>query len=205
MLAVMSRADHKLRSLIREWESACPRDVTEIEDLKKATTATDKLAKALASARQELKQKSSDYEEITADEVQEKLQTLKDYRKELSELESSLAELKKWLSKVRTSADPLPFALVAKGNSKGSLHVFKQDKRVEREARSGKQEISGAKIFDGECVYDGGKLVFKFHAGPRAPWKSLLQDIVNQAGVNMKVALDGLGDDDDAAGGPMIA
>lgn len=195
---MMTSADTKLRKQIAEWRSLCPKDAGEIEDLAKATAATDRLERDLEAAKSELKRKSTDYEEFTADDIAGTLKTLKDYRKDLQELEKRLGELKRWLAKVRASSSPLPFALVAKGNFRGSLHVFKQEGRVEREARSGKQEISGAKIFEGECLYDGGKLVFKFNDGPRAPWKMLLQGMINQAGVNMKVALDGLGSDDKA-------
>lgn len=189
----MTSADRKLNKQFDNWRSLCPEDVGKIEDCAKATAATNKLERELNSALSEFKGKSNDFEDVTADDVSAMLKTLKSYRKELDELEKRLDQLKRWLAKVRTSANPLPFALVVKGNSRGELHVHKTEKRVERGARAGKQEISGAKIYDGECQYAGGKLVFKFEDGPRAPWKMLLQGMVNQAGVNMKVAL---GDDE---------
>jgi hypothetical protein len=192
----MNSADRKLNKQFDNWRTLCPEEVGQIEDVTKACAATDRLERELKSALSQFKQDETDFEDVTSDDVDKKLKTVKSYRKEMGELEKRLDLLKRWLAKVRTSADPLPFALVVKGTSRGELHVHKTEKRVERGARAGKQEISGAKIFEGECQYTGGKLVFKFEDGPRAPWKMLLQGMVNQAGVNMKVALDGLGDDE---------
>jgi hypothetical protein len=93
----------------------------------------------------------------------------------------------------------VPFALVVKGNNRGSLHVFKSENRVGREAKAGKMEITGSRIVEGTCVYTSGKLLFRFDEGPRAPWKGLLQRMVNQAGVHMKVGLEGLVDEEEAA------
>jgi seryl-tRNA synthetase len=196
----MTSADTKLNRQFYAWRSLCPKDITKVEDVRKAAAATIKLHRDLTSAKSQFKGKSTDFEKLTAGKISEMLATVKNYRKELEELAARLNELKRWLAKVRTSASPLPFALVAKGNSKGELHVHKTEKRVERGARAGKQEISGAKIHEGECQYADGKLVFNFDDGPRAPWKSLLQGMVNQAGINMKVALDGLGEDNNDGG-----
>jgi hypothetical protein len=199
----MNSADRKLTSQFDKWRTVCPEEVGQIEDVKKACAATDRLERELKSALSQFKDDETEFDELTEDDVDEKLKTVKSYRKEMDELEKRLDMLKRWLAKVRTSADPLPFALVVKGNSRGELHVHKTEKRVERGARAGKQEISGAKIFEGECQYTGGKLVFRFDDGPRAPWKMLLQGMVNQAGVNMKVALDGLGEDNEQGAAPV--
>jgi seryl-tRNA synthetase len=129
----MSAADRKLKTKIAGWESACPEDLSEITDIRKATTATTRLERELKTVQQQFKQrKSDDYKEFTADQIDEQFDKVKAYQKELKDLTADLTELRKWLTKVRASSYPLPFAMVAKGNRKGSLHVFKQENRVRR-------------------------------------------------------------------------
>ena len=194
----MTASDRKLKAKIAGWELLCPDDLSEITNIRKATTATTRLERELKSVQQQFKQKKADdYEKYTAEEIAKLFKKVQAYGKELKVLTKDLTVLRKWLTKVRSSSRPVPFAMVAKGNRKGSLHVFKQEGRVRREARAGKQELSGGKIFEGTCQYTGGKLVFNFDGGARAPWKPLLQRKVNQANVNMKVALH-KGDDEDA-------
>ena len=193
----MTAADRKLKKKIAGWKTLCPEDLSEITDLRKANTATTRLERELKTIQQQFKQnKADDFEEFTPEQVSEQLKKVKAYQKELKVLSADLKLLRKWLTKVRSAAGAIPFAMVAQGNRKGSLHVFKQENRVRRAAQSGKQELSGGKIFTGTCEYTGGKLVFKFEGGARAPWKALLQRKVNQADVNMKVALHKGGDGD---------
>jgi seryl-tRNA synthetase len=191
----MANPNDTLKTAIKAWEKVCPEDVTDVSDIRKSKSASDALERELTTAKIQYKRKSSEYEDFTDKDIATLLKKVKAYQKELKECESDLAQLKKWLAKVRTSNDPLPFALVVKGSDKGSLHVFKTEGRVDRSARAGKQDISGSKIHDGTCTYTGGKLVFMFEDGSRAPWKSLLQNIINQAGVNMKVKLGNVADD----------
>jgi hypothetical protein len=189
----MTPADRKLQKQLKAWRAVCPENVGKVEDVRKALGETRSLLKDLEKISSQLQRGAGDseYEDYTAKSIARELKTVSAYLSELNELEQRMGELKKFLSRVRTSAEPLPFALVAKGTSQGSLHVHKRDKPVERESRHGKQEISGAQIHEGTCCYEGGKLVFRFAGGMRAPWKSLIQDMVDQAGVNMKVKLDG--------------
>lgn len=191
----MPSPNDKLKSAVKSWEKVCPEDVSDVEDVRKSRAATDSLERELTTAKVQYKRKSSEYPDFTDKDIADLLKKVKSYERELKEHENDLAELKKWLVKVRAASAPLPFALVVRGTDKGSLHVFRNENRVERSARAGKQEITGAKIHEGQCVYQGGKLVFQFDNGARAPWKPLLQRIVNQAGVNMKVALQGDADE----------
>lgn len=191
----MASPNDKLKAAIKAWEKLCPENASEVEDLRKAQAASDSLERELTTAKVQYKRKSSEYGDFTDKDIAELLKKVKGYQKDLKEHESELAELKKWLVKVRSSNVPVPFAFVVKGSDRGSLHVFKSESRVERSARTGKQEITGSKIHEGQCIYTGGKLVFSFENGARAPWKSLLQRIVNQAGVSMKVALGGVTDE----------
>jgi|GEM_PF-7047289 len=195
----MSRADDKLKTALKNWKKVCPEDATDIVDVGKAQTATDKLERELTTIKTQFRRKGSEYEEFSADDIADRLKEVKAYQKVLRDVQSELTELKKWLAKVRSSTTPLPFALVVKGNDKGSLHVFRQENRVDRSARAGKQEITGSKVHDGTCQYTGGKLVFDFDSNARAPWKPLLQKLVNRAGVNMKVALAGRANDDEVS------
>jgi hypothetical protein len=193
----MSRADKKLQESFRAWEKVCPEDVSQIDDVRRAQAATDRLERDLASLKLQFKRGNDEYEETTADDVDNMLARIKAYQKELKELDQDLAELKKWLGKVRTSSTPVPFALVVKGNNRGSLHVFKSENRVGREAKAGKMEITGSRIYEGTCIYTNGKLMFRFDDGARAPWKGLLQRMINQADVHMKVGLEGLAESEE--------
>ncbi|QDU41233.1 hypothetical protein Mal4_55980 [Maioricimonas rarisocia] len=185
----MARADEKLKASLKAWRKICPEDPTDIEDVGKTQAATDKIERELMTLKVQFRRKADEYEEFSADDVAAHLKEVKAYQKVLREVQSEQTELKKWLAKVRSSPSALPFALVVKGNDKGSLHVFKQENRVDRSAREGKQDITGSKVHNGTCEYTGGKLVFDFEDNARAPWKPLLQKLVNRAGVNMKVAL----------------
>lgn len=191
----------KLKSQIQEWERVCPEEVTETKDVGEAESVTEDLLRELSKLvnATQSSQKSADQGAGDQREVSAQLEIVEQRKKELLKLKEDLKTLKKWLLKVRSSSDPVPFAMVAKGSRKGSLHVFKHENRVQRAARSGKQEMTGAKIFEGTCTYSGGKLRFKFEDGARAPWKALLQRMIKQANVNMKVMLDKEGGDDTQA------
>jgi hypothetical protein len=191
----MTDADRKLTKQISDWRRICPPNVHDVEDIDDATTSTGQLARVLSALKSQFPRKSREYQKFDAKQISALLQRVQGYQAALTEREQELATLKKWLSRVKAAAEPVPFALVAKGNSQGSLHVYKQEGLVQRSALTGKRDISGSKIFRGTCTYSRGKLVFKFICGARKPWKALLQQILGQADMKKKVLLDGLHDD----------
>lgn len=167
----------------------------DVDNVRGGQTACAKLKRALTSAQSDLNSSSKSaatYDDFDEQEVARLLKEVDDYSSELQEQQKEYAELKKWLTKVKASSTGLPCSFVVKGNDKGSLHVHKAESNVNRSARSGKSDITGSKAHPGTCRYTGGKLVFSFEGTARAPWKTLLQKIVGKAGMNMKVALDGV-------------
>lgn len=198
-------ADRKLATSLKTWRRVCPEDPLDVVDIRRALAASAKLKKLLAKAKFEIRSAGSDsstYQDFDESQVDTLFRQVEDYVDELQEQQKEFAQLKKWLSKVRTSAAALPCSLVVKGNDQGSLHVHKAEGSVNRSARSGKSDLTGSKVHPGTCRYEGGKLVFTFDGTARAPWRTLLQRIIGKAGLNMKVALAGMKDADDASADP---
>ncbi len=192
-------ADRKLSAALKAWRRVCPEDAFDVANLRSSITACSKIKKTLATAKLEIragaKSKVSydDYDEKSVDEL---LTQVEDYTSELQQQDKDFAQLKKWLTKVKSSSTPLPCSFVVKGNDKGSLHVHKTEGNVNRSARGGKADITGSRVHPGTCKYEGGRLIFDFDGTARAPWRTLLQKIVGKAGMNMKVALEGFQDTD---------
>src|SRR5262245_30549362 len=102
----MKNSDSKLDDQFKVWRDACPVEVGRIEDVNAATKAAATFQNQLTRANKEIKRGSEDQDEDAADKVKEFLTTLKKYTKELDDLQQRLGELKRWLGRVRSSADP---------------------------------------------------------------------------------------------------
>lgn len=187
-----TKLDKKLKDALKAWERACPEDVMEVKDLRRAVMDTTKFKRLVASAKQEIKNAkkgSTPYEDFTEKEIESLLKDVASYADELQNEQKEFAQLKTWLARVKNAGDGFPFTFVVKGNDKGSLYVNKREGIVKRSGRRGKSDITGSKLHTGTAEYQAGKLVFNFDSNARAPWKALLQKIVGKAGINMKVAL----------------